>query len=464
MSFFDTQCFNLAFNTWGNTSAPRLYMSLQRACDENMHNAIQAILYIRDYRHGLGFRRVGRRALVWFFLHYPNEFEKIIHIIPQYGRWDDLIEFFPNVLNLSDEKFLCRNYAIKNIPDAIMQKLVVIQTKIVDFYAQQILRDLHAMYTNQKVSLCAKWAPTEKDSYDRKYNTIDTLCRALNTTKAKYRKFYISPLRSYLKIVERNMCARKWSEIDYNCVTKHAMFIYTQAFDKHDYTRFREWKKQMTVLNAKQSLYVDYHHLLMYIRRNHYLRNHAEKIWHNVSQYCNGLKNCAVCVNTGICNSENDFVSDVAISLALLVSNTTDSMFRNSVISHTHNPKLFRIKGDSVYEQWKQFCSIPFDSTICLKKLYTYVNNVSCKSINRIIVITNTPLNIANLREINAINSHKKIPQLVWWNLICEKVQIRAEYNALLIDGFHYVLLREIIKNENGSIELILKNLLNNYC
>jgi hypothetical protein len=469
MSFLNTKCFNLAFNTWGNTSAPKLFMTLKESCDENIEDTIRTIFYLRDYRNGSGFRRVGRRALIWLFLNHSEEFEKVMHLIPQYGRWDDLIEFFPNVLNLNDEKFLCRNYSMRNISPSLMKKLLSIQLKIVCFYANQLIDDRRKMHDGEKVSLCAKWAPTEKDSYDRKYETVETLINVMNITKSKYRKFYTSPLRAYLKITERNICAKNWKSIDYNCVTKYAMFKYIKCFTKYDYERFRKWKNDL-VIYRNTPMYVDPHHILMTIRKKQYFREHAEKTWESIKACCNGLKNSVVCVNTGIGIIENnEFLNDIAMSTAILASNTTQTAFKRSFISHTHTPKTICVKDRYLHCQWRRVCDVPFDTDMCIKKLYSHILGIksfSSENIDKIIVMTNiSPSFDENIfSEIKKIHDRQKIPQLIWWNIMNDKVTVKMMNEHVIIHGFHYVFLREIIKNKNFCIEIILKNILKQYC
>jgi hypothetical protein len=470
MSFLDTKCFNLAFNTWGNTSAPKLFMALEGACAENIKDSIGIIFYLRDYRNGLGFRHVGRRALMWLFLNHTEEFEKVMHLIPQYGRWDDLLEFFPNVLNLNDEKFLCRNYSMRNISPLCMEKLLSVQLKIVCLYANQLIDDRRRMHDGEKVTLCAKWAPTEKDSYDRKYETVGTITSVMNITKSKYRKFYISPLRSYLKITERNMCAGEWKSIDYNYVTKHAMIKYIKCFDKYDYERFRKWKDDLVVYK-NTSMYVDPHHLLMTMRKKNFFREHTEKIWENVKNCCDGMRNSVACVNTGIGIAENnEFLNDVAMSIAILASNTTQTMFRNSFISHTYNPKTICVKDRYLHCQWRRTCDVPFDTDICIKKLYAHVLctksfSVS-ENVDRIIIITNTSPSFDEnvFDELKKIHPGRKIPQLIWWNIMNDSVKVKMLRDNVIIYGFHYVFLREIVKNEKFNIDTILKNITKKYC
>jgi hypothetical protein len=65
--------------------------------------------------------------------------------------------------------------------------------------------------------------PTERHSYDKKFNFIKRFTKYHGFTKEEYRKKYISPLRKYLDIVEQNLCNKSWNTIDYSKVPSCAM-------------------------------------------------------------------------------------------------------------------------------------------------------------------------------------------------------------------------------------------------
>ncbi|ORX43673.1 hypothetical protein BCR36DRAFT_586613 [Piromyces finnis] len=56
----------------------------------------------------------------------------------------------------------------------------------------------------------------------------------------KYRKM-LSQMRSFLKVVEVSMSAKKWSEINYSAVPSRANLIYNKAFLKNDTIRRKEF-------------------------------------------------------------------------------------------------------------------------------------------------------------------------------------------------------------------------------
>ena len=211
-----------------------LYEHLRRSADENLPDTIVIIFHIRDCRGGKGERELGIKALIWLFLNYPSEFMKVTSLIPMYGRWDDYLRFFPSVLDpwAPDE----------NIGENIDRGLCAFyQTCLVNSMGIKLKADLLSMKKGLPVSLCAKWAPSEKDSMDRRFCVVRALCLSMNISFKTYRTQYLSPLRSYLKIVEKYMCENKWENINYSSVPFYAMKKLERAFERHNSENYKKW-------------------------------------------------------------------------------------------------------------------------------------------------------------------------------------------------------------------------------
>ena len=77
----------------------KLYNLMIKSANEDLIDTFILACYIRDCRGGQGHRDLGRKMLTWLFKNYPNEYNKIFKLIPEYGRYDDLFTVFPNVVN-----------------------------------------------------------------------------------------------------------------------------------------------------------------------------------------------------------------------------------------------------------------------------------------------------------------------------------------------------------------------------
>jgi len=72
-------------------SLSQLFEYMQLASTEDIVDTFVLVFNLRDPRGGKGERELGRQCLKWLFVNYPSEFEAVIPLIPEYGRYDDLL-------------------------------------------------------------------------------------------------------------------------------------------------------------------------------------------------------------------------------------------------------------------------------------------------------------------------------------------------------------------------------------
>ena len=71
-------------------SSGDLYDLFDRALIEEPDLAMKLLFYIRDIRGGMGERRVFRVLIRHTAFEWPDSVRKNVHLIAEYGRWDDL--------------------------------------------------------------------------------------------------------------------------------------------------------------------------------------------------------------------------------------------------------------------------------------------------------------------------------------------------------------------------------------
>ena len=127
---------SLFFKTDRGLNLPTLYKYLSESSKESIVDTFLICFHLRDCRGGKGERELGRKALTWLFINFPDTFEKISYLIPEYGRWDDMMQFFPNVLNLHNINYVKDNF-ISTIPDEnYLVYLRIKQTNIIQIFAK----------------------------------------------------------------------------------------------------------------------------------------------------------------------------------------------------------------------------------------------------------------------------------------------------------------------------------------
>lgn len=203
------------------------------AFNENPDDAIVAAFWLRDTRHGQGEREAFRLILSWLAQNEPKKFKAVAKIIPEYGRWDDLLIFGTNT----------------NVTDTVV---AIIRDQLKTDYA-------HAK-TGEPVSILSKYMPSENASapdtkilaefWMRILTNVPLMYRNkdLSRNKRVYRK-RLSVMRAAINVTERFMSAGRWDLIAYADVSYRAMSIYRKAFMRHDAARFKAYLASVDVSN-----------------------------------------------------------------------------------------------------------------------------------------------------------------------------------------------------------------------
>ena len=92
----------LFFKAVRGLNTPRLYEYLRTSCQEDLLDTFLLAFHLRDCRGGKGERALGRQALRWLFVNFPLETKNVLSVLPEFGRWDDMLQFFPGALDLTN--------------------------------------------------------------------------------------------------------------------------------------------------------------------------------------------------------------------------------------------------------------------------------------------------------------------------------------------------------------------------
>ena len=199
---------------------------------------LRCIFEARDIRHrGKGERRVFLMAIEWLANNHSRVFTTQLSAghFEFFGSWRDLVVLAGK---------LRRQH----------------RSLIVAKLTNQLVTDLRNSSGRSRVSLCAKWIPTESSALD--VNGLVTELAAafgqhhvsqsgedavIRGTKQHFRKFVVSPLRQYLKLIETEMSSRRWSTIKFDHIPSKAMLKYTPTLKKQCRTRFSDWQRRVKI-------------------------------------------------------------------------------------------------------------------------------------------------------------------------------------------------------------------------
>eukprot|EP00189_Rhodosorus_marinus_P002965 CAMPEP_0113957260 /NCGR_PEP_ID=MMETSP0011_2-20120614/2666_1 /TAXON_ID=101924 /ORGANISM="Rhodosorus marinus" /LENGTH=476 /DNA_ID=CAMNT_0000967793 /DNA_START=155 /DNA_END=1585 /DNA_ORIENTATION=- /assembly_acc=CAM_ASM_000156 len=428
---------------------------------------LKLVAYARDVRGGKGERRVGRLLMKWLAKEYPDYLELNLKLfVEKYGRFDDL-------------------FVLMDTP---------LEDAAVNLACEQIKNDLEALERGGRVSLMAKWVPSEGKSLDKKSGVTGKIAERLaNGSKETLRKKYISPLREHLKIVERHMCAGQWSEIDYNVVPSCAMANYSAAFMKHSEEKFTEWKAGLADGKSKVNASVLFPHEIVksYISflvpgPNHPMPDDElweaqwreivadellEAQWREIvkrardaGELGNTLAICDVSPSMYYCQ----YAALLSLSLGCLISDLADEPFKDLVITFAAAPQLVNIGGPTLLAKLRKLHAIPWGcSTNFIAALNLVLTmgkkaNLPPESMpTRLIVISDMQFDYVgpsgtNYETIKKMyeESHYELPHIVFWNVSgkARDYQVTAdESNVSLVSGFSTRLLKCVLSGSEPT-------------
>tara|TARA_A100001011_G_C14318207_1_gene848976 strand:- start:420 stop:2006 length:1587 start_codon:yes stop_codon:yes gene_type:complete len=461
-----------------NTNTPQLYIYLKKCVKENLLDTFLLVFNLRDCRNGKGERKLGIKCFIWLFINYPNETSKIIHLIPEFGRWDDILYLWPKILDLKlhSVEYISENYNSKLYTDDSIKKLHEIQLSFVKLLGNQLIIDKKNMEEGKKISLCAKWAPSEKDSKNIKYKIVPLLVKCMNWTLKEYRIIYLTPLRKYLNIVEKLMCSNDWENINYNHVPSNAINRLQNAFIKHTSEKFNIWKNSLIYgknkINSKQLFP---HELIIKLKKIEEENPIIEAQWKELEKKYDNFSDCLFLVDVSNSmlnwqwrskeevNQLNFTPIDVAIALAILGSNSVKNYFHNHIITFHSKPSFFILPDSSLFERYNMIKNMDWAGSTNLFLVFklileraTFCNIDPSEMPSRLFILSDMQFDTieqyskkTNFEAIKTLyaGTGYNIPKIIFWNLngdILDFPVHSKENNTALLSGFSMDLINSV--------------------
>lgn len=449
-------------------SYDRLISILKKCVKESLCDTFILVFHLRDCRGGKGERFLGRKALQWLGINYPNEFVKVLQLVPVYGRWDDLFMFFPHVVLLNRMD----NYFSENIDIDAFKNLQKMSVKL---YASKLQDDVKKMKQGLNISLAAKWAPSENDKNDQQYDVVETLCTELGVNKKTYRKQYISPLRKYLQLIEHKLQQETLHNIDYNKVPSVALMKYFKVFKKKDEIQFNLFLKSGRIhysTNMFPHEIVQQYDIYNTSKKNPVIENkwtHFLKNYHNIF-----IEKCIPILHLHPSYYKNKKTALIAISLAIFIARKSAQPFQNLLINNQKTPIFdYLNETDSLYTTLKHLLQYEKFNDISMHDVFNHIlenaikNNVSANDMpRRMIYICSLQTikkqmskhNLTSKSEFiqqihNSYEKHGYIPpQIIFFNInannVCFPV-LSHQHNVGILSGYSPVILNSLIYKEH---------------
>lgn len=418
---------------------------VSKAWYEDRTTCLRNLFWIRDVRGGAGERRFFRIAIKYLADLDPQGMANVIGFIPEYGRWDDLLIF---------EGTSSEEYAMSLIDKAL----------------------------TDGNGLCAKWIP-------RKGTFASKLKGFMGLSPKGYRK----KLVELTKVVETQMCANVWENINYGHVPSLAMSRYGKSFKKHTPDKFSAYIESLKKGEAKINAAAVYPYD---ITKSLNTNDAAQEQWKALPNYLEGnserilpLVDVSGSMSTS-CGGKLTCM-DVAISLGLYISERNEGPFKDHFITFSGNPQLLHLTGD-LKSRFTQMARSDWGMNTNLQAAYELIlNQAKRHSVpqsempTQILILSDMEFDQATDSRVSWFRSENtsawnstaqemvrqmfsdagyKMPNIIYWNIQSrgENVPVRFdEQGTALISGFSPSIMTSILGGAEMTPVSIMMETLN---
>ncbi|QNO01081.1 hypothetical protein [Mycobacterium phage CELFI] len=276
--------------------------------------AVRTLFYLRDVRGGQGERDVFRAGLKRLFHMDPYTGMAVVEHTPFYGRWDDLFIFGSQV------------------PAGISALI-----------REQWAEDVDAYERGEKVSLLAKWLPSDKAANKELAIAVRTV---LGLTQREYRQT-LSALRERIGLLEHAMSDGVYANVDYSKLPAQAHRKHVKAFRRNDGERYQAFLDAVDRGEAKVNTSTLYPYELYDLCRSD--PNAADTLWNNLPDYTRPGQDAIVLAD--VSGSMWGRPMSVSVSLALYFAERNTGPYKGYFMTFASTPALVQVTGKTLQQK-----------------------------------------------------------------------------------------------------------------
>lgn len=403
-----------------------------KAYKESPRLTRKLMMYNRDVRGGQGERRSFRIMLRKFASEFSRyltyaEINKFISLIPEYGRWDDV--------------------------------LCLVDTRL-EAEALSLIR------ANIENPLCAKWMPREGKAHADWYYA---LIKFLHITPKMYRKL----LSRATRVVETQMCKNQWEEIKFEHVPSVAHNKYRTAFYKHT-DKYAKYIEAVLAGKAKINASAIFpHDIVKKVMASRQDSKATQAQWDNLPDYVAGGGFIPV---VDVSGSMYGLPLQVATALGIYLAERNKSAFRDAVITFSATPEFIQTSG-TLGQRIAQVQSSRWGMNTNIEAVFKMIllkaveNHVPREDMPEYIIIlsdmqfdacsTNYTHSAMQMIEDMYARSGYKRPNIVFWNLRASTgIPVKYDkYGTAVVSGFSPTVMTNVLHNEINPATVMLKTL-----
>lgn len=425
------------------------------AFEEDALLAMKILFWIRDVRGGAGERRFFKVILNGLMEHYPDIVLKNLHLIPEFGRWDEVVYIYDR--SSDNERLHLATLSL------IKQAL------------------------ENKESLCAKWLP-------RKGNVAVKLRTELGWSPKRYRKTLVT----LTKVVETQMCAQEWNNIEYSKVPSVAMSRYRKAFTRHDANRFEKYSEAVISGNETINTGAIYPYDVLKAMYSEWgtihnptesgVRKNIIAQWKNLPNYMGDSENfrmLPICDTSGSMDvkiSGSTTALQVCIALGLYIAERNVGAFKDYFITFSAKPELQKLVGPTIIDKALNLSKSSWGMNTDLVKTFDLILN---SAVNGNVPANEMPTHLLILSDMEFDQATRpgwdnvdeftptamemikskyadagyEVPNIIYWNLNSRQSNIPVKVNEMgtaLISGFSPQILTSLLSGSLNPRQVML--------
>ena len=410
-----------------NSPESEIIRAFSASLAEDFLITVRSLFYARDVRGGQGERNLFKVCMKYMANapKYKHLVEKNLHLVPVYGRWDDMTCFIGTTM----------------------------ESKALSLWSEAILSG---------DGLACKWAPREASS---KASVAKLLMQYTKLSPKSYRKH----LSSNTKVVESSMCSGSWDTINYSHVPSVAMKNYRNAFKTHSPY---EWELYMDSLNsgtAKINSSVLFPVDLVAATMKNYSQS-LDHQWNSLPNYLSdagGNNLVVVDVSGSMFTGGNPQAVEVAVSLGLYISERNTGIYKNKFITFSEKPKIETIYGANLSEKVSNLLKADWGGSTNIQKTFDLILNAAknhnipqSEMPNNIIIVSDMEFNFCDSGSTNyhLIKSKfeasgYKMPKIIFWNVNGRIGNVPASKNDYvnLVSGYSPSICKSVLKTSTPT-------------
>ena len=435
-------CVNLFFQIGAMRGKDKqtLINTFVKAFNEDALTAIKLLFWARDVRGGAGERQIFRDIIAYLTEKHSDALSKNLSLIPEYGRWDDLLQLIGTNLE--------------------SQALALVKQGL-----------------NDKNGLCSKWMPRPNVGNRERKRQATSVRKYLGLSPKEYRKLLVSQSNT----VEQLMCSKNWNAIEYSKLPSKAMSDYMKAFSKNDLERFQAYLTSLergeTKINAGALYPYD-------VTKNlqHGSSRGADQQWKALPNYLTAsnerllpVVDVSGSMDCPAGGSKSVTCMDVSISLGLYISERNEGPFKDAFVTFSSSPELQYLKG-SLSDRFNQLKRSSWNMNTNIEAVFNLILNKAKESNidesempTMILILSDMEFDAASgsgwgrgssswnptaqeMIEQKYATAGYKMPKIVYWNLNARNDNFPVRFDkqgTCLVSGFSPALLTNLLAGKD---------------